>query len=70
MKAWENVPVSKKNNSESLVTCVHLFEKKKVGPFAILSIELIHDISKVKIVLKHKNIAKKSDFQLNSLAII
>lgn len=69
MKAWENVPVSKKNNSESLVTCVHLFEKK-CRSFCYLKYELIHDISKVKIVLKNKNIAKKSDFQLNSLAII
>lgn len=49
---------------------VFIYLKKNVGPFAILSIELIHDISKVKIILKNKNIAKKSDFQLNSLAII
>lgn len=53
MKAQLNVPMLQKNNPERLVTHIHLFEKK-VGPCAILSIKLIHNIVKVKIVLNNE----------------
>lgn len=57
------MPILKKNNSESLVTWAHSFGKQYIGPFAILSIKLIHNIFKAKIILNNKNTIKKSDFQ-------
>lgn len=63
MKTRYNVPILKKNNSGSLVIWVHSFGKQYIGPFAILSIKLTHNIFKAKIILNNKNTIKKSDFQ-------